>query len=53
MPKNGDINTAFGLYRSRCWDREIVIHKNLSTLWKFVQAEIVPLKVKKKESTAV
>jgi hypothetical protein len=52
LPKNGDINTVFGWYCSLCCDRELIVreggtfpdcprHKNLSTVWKLVEAEIV------------
>jgi hypothetical protein len=55
MPKNGEINTQFGLYRSLCCDRELIIregdnfpdcprHKNLSTVWKLIEAEVVETK---------
>ena len=55
MPENGDINTQFGLYRSLCCDREVVIregevfpdcprHKKLSTVWKLIKAEVVNMK---------
>ena len=55
MPKNGEVNTQFGLYRSLCCDRELIIregetfpdcprHKKLSTVWKFVKAEVIQMK---------
>ena len=45
MPRNGEINWTFGVFRTLCCDAEIVIgvgvafpdcpnHKNLSTQWK-------------------
>lgn len=55
MPSNGDINNkSIGVYRSLCCGREIVIrdgsefpdcpnHPKLSTIWKPVEAEIVPM----------
>jgi hypothetical protein len=63
MPKNGETNTEFGLYRSLCCDRELVIregesfpdcprHKNLSTVWKLIQAEHVQMKTVKKDGSA-
>ena len=64
MPENGDISPVFGLYRSLCCNREIVIregdifpdcpsHRNLSTVWKLVKAEVVPAKeAKKKDNSA-
>ena len=59
MPKNGDMNTQLALYRSLCCDQELVIredeafpdcprHKNLSTVWKLIQAEHVPMGAVKK-----
>jgi hypothetical protein len=64
MPKNGEINTQFGLYRSLCCDREIMIregepfpdcprHKNLSTVWKLIKAEVVQMKTQKRDSSGV
>jgi hypothetical protein len=55
MPENHVKNEKFGLYRSLCCGREIVIgegfsfpdcpnHPNLTTVWKPVTAEIVELK---------
>ena len=44
MPRNGEINKTFGVFRTLCCDAEIVIcpnHKNLSTEWKRIP-EIAP-----------
>ena len=61
MPKNGEVNTQFGLYRSLCCDRELMIragetfpdcprHKNLSTVWKLIKAEVVQANTTGKKS---
>jgi hypothetical protein len=50
VPRNGELNTQLGLYRTLCCDRELVIregetfpdcprHKNLSTVWKLIKPE--------------
>jgi hypothetical protein len=64
MPNNDEINTLFGLYRTLCCDRELIIregetfpdcprHKNLSTVWKLIKAEVVEMKtIKKKDNSA-
>jgi hypothetical protein len=55
VPKNGEVNTQFALYRSLCCDRELIIregetfpdcprHTKLSTVWKLVKAEVVQMK---------
>ena len=47
MPRNGDQNKIFGVYKTLCCEAEIVIgigllfpdcpnHKNLSTEWKYL-----------------
>jgi hypothetical protein len=62
MPANGDINTQFGVYRSLCCGREIMVregskfpdcprHPNLSTVWKRVEVEITRMTtIQKKKS---
>ncbi len=62
MLDNGAINKHFGVYRSLCRGREIVVregatfpdcpgHKNLSTVWMPLEAEIVEMnEIKKTES---
>ena len=64
MPNNDEISTLFGLYRTLCCDRELIIregetfpdcprHKNLSTVWKLIKAEVVEMKtIKKKDNSA-
>jgi len=66
MPRNGEINKTFGVYRSRCCSREIVIregatfpdcpnHPKLSTAWiaiEFEVAEVVVIKKKSKSDPA-
>ena len=60
MPNNGELNPRFGVYKSLCCGSEIIIregatfpdcpkHPNLTTIWKPVDFEIIPItKVKKK-----
>jgi hypothetical protein len=68
MPKNGDINDRFGVYRSLCCNREITLgederfpdcpgHPKLSTIWKSVTTGSIPKAselrgFKKKDDTA-
>jgi hypothetical protein len=60
MPANGDINTEFGVYRSLCCGREIMVregtkfpdcprHPNLSTVWKRVEVEITQVSTTRKK----
>ncbi len=62
MPENGEINKQFGVYKSVCCGREVVVcegakfpdcprHKNLSTIWKPVDAEIIETKSFKKAAS--
>jgi hypothetical protein len=62
MQENGDISTVFGLYRSLCCDRELIIregaifpdcprHKNLSTVWKVIKPEVVHMRTVRKKKT--
>ena len=61
MPRNGEINKTFGVYRSLCCGREIVIregamfpdcpsHPKLSTAWMPIEFEIAEVVVIKKKS---
>ena len=54
MPRNGELSTIFGVYKTLCCEAEIVIgvgapfpdcpnHKNLPTQWKQI-AELDPIK---------
>ena len=54
MPERDELNARFGVYRSLCCGRELMVregekfpdcpnHRNLSTIWKFVETEIVQL----------
>jgi hypothetical protein len=64
MPKNGEENTQFGLYRSLCCDRELAIregetfpdcprHTNLGTVSKLIEVEIIEMKtIKKNDNSA-
>lgn len=51
MPRNGDKNERFGVYRNLCCGREIIIregatfpdcanHPKLSTLWKQIEVDV-------------
>ena len=63
MPENGDINQRFGVYKSLCCGREIIIregatfpdcpnHSKLSTVWKPVEFEMVEtIEIKKKSQS--
>ena len=53
MPQNGEINNRFGVYKSVCCGREIVLregsffpdcpnHPKLTTKWKSVDDEPIP-----------
>ena len=55
MPRNGETNQKFGLYRTVCCGKEIILqegdrfpdcpnHPGLTTLWKSVDDIIVPLR---------
>jgi hypothetical protein len=59
MPKNGETNQTFGIYRSLCCGREIIIragaafpdcsnHPNLSTVWKPIEIDVEEVVIKKK-----
>jgi hypothetical protein len=63
MPNNGEINERFGLYKSLCCGREVIVrqgepfpdcpnHPRLSTIWKPVGSEDSPVLEKKKKSTS-
>ena len=59
VPRNGEINTAFGVYKSLCCEYEIVVregatfpqcpkHPNVPTVWNVLDIEIRPLRVTRK-----
>jgi len=61
MPNNGEINQHFGVYKTVCCGREIIIregatfpdcpnHPKLSTIWKQVDFETIPVTEIKKKS---
>jgi hypothetical protein len=52
MPRNGEINTNFGVYKNLCCGREIIIregatfpdcqdHPQLPTVWNVIEVEII------------
>jgi len=63
MPANGEINKAFGIYRSLCCGHEAMVregtkfpdcprHPNLSTIWKRIEVEITQMaSIQKKKSS--
>jgi hypothetical protein len=63
MPQNGDINERFGVYKSLCCGREIIIregatfpdcpgHPKLKTTWNPVDFEMIPItEIKRKSGT--
>jgi hypothetical protein len=63
VPKNGEINESFGVYKSVCCGHEIVVgekvafpdcprHPHLTTVWKLIADESIPkaLELRKKRS---
>jgi hypothetical protein len=61
MPKNGEINERFGVYRNTCCGREIIIregasfpdcpnHPKLSTRWKPVEVDVADVTIINKKS---
>jgi hypothetical protein len=59
MPQNDDVNRVFGVYRSACCGREIIIregatfpncsnHPNLNTDWKQIEIDVAEIVLKKK-----
>jgi len=59
VPRNGEINKIFGVYKSLCCDYEIVVregatlptcpkHPNIPTIWNVLEVEIRPMRVIKK-----
>ncbi len=61
MPQNGDINTRFGVYKSLCCGREIIIregatfpdcpnHAKLTTYWKPLDFDVIHAKPVKEQS---
>ncbi len=61
VPNNGEINKHFGVYRSLCCGREVIVregatfpdcpnHPKLSTVWKLVGSETIPITEIKKKS---
>ena len=62
MPKNGDVNESFGVYRNVCCGQEIIIrqgakfpdckkHSRLSTVWKPIEIDVSEVIVFKKSKT--
>src|SRR5215813_9357834 len=62
MPKNGEVNTHFALYRTLCCNHELIIredevfpdcprHTNLSTVWKLMKVEAVQTEAMKKDDS--
>jgi hypothetical protein len=61
MPKNGDINERFGVYKSLCCSREILLregvkfpdcpnHPKLTTVWKPVKMDVAQFVPNRKKS---
>ena len=61
MPRTGEINTKFGVYKTVCCGAEIIIrdgatfpdcpnHPKLTTVWKQIEVEIVDVITLKKKS---
>ena len=61
MPQNGEKNTSFGVYKSLCCGREIIIregatfpdcpnHPKLTTTWKSIEADVIDVVVIKKRN---
>jgi hypothetical protein len=61
MPRNGEINRKFGVYKTACCGAEIIIregaafpdcpnHPKLTTVWNQIEVEIVDVITIKKKS---
>jgi hypothetical protein len=61
MPRNGEINVSFGVYKNLCCDREIIIregatfpecqnHPNLPTVWNVIEVGIIDVITIKKNT---
>ena len=61
MPENGEINQRFGVYKSLCCGYEIIIregatfpecpnHMKLTTVWKAVDFDVIPITEIRKKS---
>jgi hypothetical protein len=59
MPQNGDVNSRFGVYKTLCCGREIMLregmifpdcpnHLKLTTVWKMVKTDIIELRPAKR-----
>jgi len=55
MPRNGEINSRFSVYKSLCCGREILVregmvfpdcpnHPKLTTVWKIVRTDVIELR---------
>jgi hypothetical protein len=62
MPQNGDVSKRFGVYKSLCCDREILVregaifpdcpnHPKLTTVWKMVKTDVIELRPLKRSKS--
>jgi len=62
MPQNGEVNDRFGVYKSLCCDRQILLregmnfpdcpnHRKLTTVWKMVKTDVIELRPVKRSKS--
>jgi hypothetical protein len=62
MPQNGDVSKRFGVYKTLCCDREILVregaifpdcpnHPKLTTVWKMVKTDVIELRPVKRSKS--